>query len=164
MSMFSPVVCGMVIWSSPFWSTQEISLCVCLPGIFALHPAQWWHIDYSTVIQYIKTAITKNIAFSMALSAEAKLTWCECVAFVCLFFQQSSLQRFFFFLSRFVFCNSDSLEINFRCEVPPMLVLLLDFSSSGRSSLKLPLPYWECGDLAWEHFFALQTCSSQYFF
>lgn len=139
--------------------------CLFLPGIFALHPAQWWHIGYSTTIQYIKTAITTNIAFSMALSAEAKLTWPECVAFVCLFFNRTACS--FFFLSRFLwaFCNCGSLEINFRCEITPMLVLLPDFSSSGRSSLKLPpaaLGTW--GSLAWEHLLALQICSSYYFF
>lgn len=108
--------------------------CLFLPAIFTLHPAWWWHISYSTIIQYIKTAITRNIAFCMALSAEAKLTWPECVLFSP---QQNRLQVFW---PRFLwaFCNPGSLEVVFRCTIPWMLVLLPDFSSDGMSGHQAP--------------------------
>lgn len=121
-----------------------------------------WLFDHNSVY---KNSHNYEHCFLHGLECWSKthLTW---MCGICLsFFQQNSLQ--FFFLSRFLwaFCNCGSLEINFRCEITPMLVLLPDFSSSGRSSLKLPpatLGTW--GSLAWEHLLALQICSSYYFF
>lgn len=121
--------------------------CLFLPGIFALHPAQWWHIGYSTTIQYIKTAITTNIAFSMALSAEAKLTWPECVAFVCLFFNRTACSFFFCqdFCERFapVAHRKSTLDVkSHQC-----LCCCQISTAVGGAASSSPLPPSEHGDL-----------------